>query len=168
MQKHAKQLKCDVNSKQFKDVMRYLWLPRLRERIRAANPGSTAVHHSLAARAGGDQTAHSGSELGQQLLQLDRSPASSGGPVSSFDSASVGTHPSSSVTVTASEDKACDGTQAGQYSDCEYWSNCMEPLPSPCGYPNLGLPEFDWWPSEDLSENLWSMEDNWLIQHQQL
>ncbi|ONK67606.1 uncharacterized protein A4U43_C05F1830 [Asparagus officinalis] len=29
VQKHAKQLKCDVNSKQFKDVMRYLWMPRL-------------------------------------------------------------------------------------------------------------------------------------------
>ena len=36
MQKHAKQLKCDVNSQQFKDVMRYLWMPRLVERIQAA------------------------------------------------------------------------------------------------------------------------------------
>ncbi|XP_042467909.1 transcription factor MYB2-like [Zingiber officinale] len=33
--KHAKQLKCDVNSKKFRDVMRYLWVPRLVERIRA-------------------------------------------------------------------------------------------------------------------------------------
>ncbi|XP_057809772.1 transcription factor MYB108 [Salvia miltiorrhiza] len=36
VQKHAKQLKCDVNSKQFKDTMRYLWMPRLVERIQAA------------------------------------------------------------------------------------------------------------------------------------
>ncbi|CAN0855210.1 Transcription factor MYB2 [Linum grandiflorum] len=35
VQKHAKQLKCDVNSKQFKDTMRYLWMPRLIERIQA-------------------------------------------------------------------------------------------------------------------------------------
>ncbi|XP_047331376.1 transcription factor JAMYB-like [Impatiens glandulifera] len=35
VQKHAKQLKCDVNSKQFKDTMRYLWMPRLAERIQA-------------------------------------------------------------------------------------------------------------------------------------
>ncbi|XP_047336226.1 transcription factor MYB108-like [Impatiens glandulifera] len=35
VQKHAKQLKCDVNSKRFKDTMRYLWMPRLAERIRA-------------------------------------------------------------------------------------------------------------------------------------
>lgn len=45
VQKHAKQLKCDVNSKQFKDTMRYLWMPRLVERIQAANgvqPTATA------------------------------------------------------------------------------------------------------------------------------
>ncbi|XP_073276431.1 transcription factor MYB78-like [Primulina huaijiensis] len=36
VQKHAKQLKCDVNSKQFKDTMRYLWMPRLIERIQAS------------------------------------------------------------------------------------------------------------------------------------
>ncbi|KAL9260472.1 Transcription factor JAMYB-like protein [Drosera capensis] len=36
VQKHAKQLKCDVNSKKFKDTIRYLWVPRLLERIQAA------------------------------------------------------------------------------------------------------------------------------------
>jgi myb proto-oncogene protein len=40
VQKHAKQLKCDVNSQQFKDVMRYLWMPRLVERIQAAAAGA--------------------------------------------------------------------------------------------------------------------------------
>ncbi|XP_010558458.1 PREDICTED: transcription factor MYB108-like [Tarenaya hassleriana] len=42
VQKHAKQLKCDVNSKQFKDTMRYLWMPRLVERIQAAAAKTTA------------------------------------------------------------------------------------------------------------------------------
>ncbi|KAJ6808888.1 transcription factor MYB78-like [Iris pallida] len=42
VQKHAKHLKCDVNSKKFKDVMKHLWMPRLLERIRAANSGSSA------------------------------------------------------------------------------------------------------------------------------
>ncbi|XP_022722578.1 transcription factor MYB108-like [Durio zibethinus] len=41
VQKHAKQLKCDVNSKQFKDTMRYLWMPRLVERIQAAAAAAT-------------------------------------------------------------------------------------------------------------------------------
>jgi transcription factor MYB, plant len=29
VQKHAKQLNCDANSKSFKDAMRYLWMPHL-------------------------------------------------------------------------------------------------------------------------------------------
>ncbi|XP_022151294.1 transcription factor MYB78 [Momordica charantia] len=36
VQKQAKQLKCDVNSKQFRDTMRYVWIPRLLERIQAS------------------------------------------------------------------------------------------------------------------------------------
>ncbi|KAL6645686.1 hypothetical protein ACP70R_017294 [Stipagrostis hirtigluma subsp. patula] len=43
VQKHAKQLKCDVNSQQFKDVMRYLWMPRLVERIQAAAAAGAGV-----------------------------------------------------------------------------------------------------------------------------
>ncbi|XVF22035.1 hypothetical protein REPUB_Repub12eG0139800 [Reevesia pubescens] len=37
VQKQAKQLKCDVNSKQFRDAMRYVWIPRLIERIQASS-----------------------------------------------------------------------------------------------------------------------------------
>nr|URY18837.1 MYB protein [Zanthoxylum bungeanum] len=43
VQKHAKQLKCDVNSKQFKDRMRYLWMPRLIERIQVNNASAAAA-----------------------------------------------------------------------------------------------------------------------------
>ncbi|XP_027934157.1 transcription factor MYB2-like [Vigna unguiculata] len=31
--KQAKQLRCDVNSKEFRDTLRYLWMPRLLERL---------------------------------------------------------------------------------------------------------------------------------------
>ncbi|KAL1341228.1 hypothetical protein HN51_027708 [Arachis hypogaea] len=34
--KQAKQLKCDVNSKQFRDALRYVWMPRLLERLHPA------------------------------------------------------------------------------------------------------------------------------------
>ncbi|XP_022770765.1 transcription factor MYB108-like [Durio zibethinus] len=37
VQKQAKQLKYDVNSQQFRDAMRYVWIPRLIERIRASS-----------------------------------------------------------------------------------------------------------------------------------
>ncbi|GER51760.1 myb domain protein 78 [Striga asiatica] len=47
VQKHAKQLKCDVNSKQFKDTMRYLWMPRLVERIQAANSNQSCTNREL-------------------------------------------------------------------------------------------------------------------------
>ncbi|GAB2217859.1 hypothetical protein Droror1_Dr00001071 [Drosera rotundifolia] len=42
VQKHAKQLKCDVNSKKFKDTIRYLWVPQLLERIQAAAAAAAA------------------------------------------------------------------------------------------------------------------------------
>ncbi|GMJ09235.1 myb domain protein 2, MYB DOMAIN PROTEIN 2 [Hibiscus trionum] len=41
VQKQAKQLKCDVNTKQFKDAMRYVWIPRLIERIRASSQSTS-------------------------------------------------------------------------------------------------------------------------------
>ncbi|WOL19116.1 hypothetical protein Cni_G27913 [Canna indica] len=37
VQKHAKQLPCDANSKTFRDAMRSLWIPRLIDRVRAAS-----------------------------------------------------------------------------------------------------------------------------------
>ncbi|XP_065860272.1 transcription factor MYB78-like [Euphorbia lathyris] len=43
VQKQAKQLKCEVNSKQFRDAMRYVWMPRLVERIQAAAGSSTST-----------------------------------------------------------------------------------------------------------------------------
>lgn len=51
VQKHAKQLKCDVNSKQFKDTMRYLWMPRLVERIQAAAAATTSSQATLSSAA---------------------------------------------------------------------------------------------------------------------
>ncbi|KAA8549050.1 hypothetical protein F0562_000734 [Nyssa sinensis] len=46
VQKVAKQLKCDVNSQQFREAMRSQWLPRLVERIRASSDYSVSrVHH---------------------------------------------------------------------------------------------------------------------------
>ncbi|KAF8039327.1 hypothetical protein BT93_B1762 [Corymbia citriodora subsp. variegata] len=56
VQKHAKQLKCDVNSKQFKDAMRYLWMPRLMERIQAAAAASTSGSASTNATSPGGST----------------------------------------------------------------------------------------------------------------
>ncbi|KAL7123729.1 hypothetical protein ABFS83_14G002200 [Erythranthe nasuta] len=63
VQKHAKQLKCDVNSKQFKDTMRYLWMPRLVERIQSqaqaqAQPNNTSLPSSSSSTTTTDQNIH--------------------------------------------------------------------------------------------------------------
>ncbi|KAK7269583.1 hypothetical protein RIF29_22315 [Crotalaria pallida] len=41
--KQAKQLKCDVNSKQFRDILRYVWMPRLLERAHHASSLSSST-----------------------------------------------------------------------------------------------------------------------------
>ncbi|KAJ1292487.1 hypothetical protein BS78_02G395200 [Paspalum vaginatum] len=43
VQKHARQLNCDVNSQRFKDLMRYIWMPRLIERIGGGSSGDGGV-----------------------------------------------------------------------------------------------------------------------------
>lgn len=51
--KQAKQLKCDVNSKQFRDILRYVWMPRLLERVQSDPNGPddilprNAMHNSV-------------------------------------------------------------------------------------------------------------------------
>ncbi|XP_027352321.1 transcription factor MYB2-like [Abrus precatorius] len=45
--KQAKQLKCDVNSKQFRDTMRFVWMPRMLERIQAQASSGQAQPTSI-------------------------------------------------------------------------------------------------------------------------
>ncbi|KAG2616215.1 transcription factor MYB2-like [Panicum virgatum] len=55
VQKHAKQLRCDVNSRHFRDVVRRVWMPRLVERIQAESSGAGAGAGAGAAAEGGGQ-----------------------------------------------------------------------------------------------------------------
>ncbi|CAI9118910.1 OLC1v1020537C1 [Oldenlandia corymbosa var. corymbosa] len=71
VQKHAKQLKCDVNSKQFKDTMRYLWMPRLVERIQAAAAATTTTTSSAAATTVVNPTSSSSSNYVNNYHQLN-------------------------------------------------------------------------------------------------
>ncbi|CAN6329444.1 unnamed protein product [Urochloa humidicola] len=65
VQKHAKQLNCDANSKRFKDAMRYLWMPHLvdtddhRRRLLLHHGGADDHHHHHAAAAAGMVTSSS-------------------------------------------------------------------------------------------------------------
>ncbi|XP_012069192.2 transcription factor MYB108 [Jatropha curcas] len=68
VQKQAKQLKCDVNSKQFKDSMRYLWMPRLIERIQAASGSSTCQAPVTSGSSMGQAWFTCGSSTGQDQV----------------------------------------------------------------------------------------------------
>ncbi|CAL4922360.1 unnamed protein product [Urochloa decumbens] len=73
VQKHAKQLKCDVNSQQFKDVMRYLWMPRLVERIQAA--AGQQQQHPADAAADTPPMCHGGADDGLYYASPEELPA---------------------------------------------------------------------------------------------
>ncbi|KAK9287584.1 hypothetical protein L1049_017363 [Liquidambar formosana] len=188
VQKHAKQLKCDVNSKQFKDTMRYLWMPRLVERIQAAaasngpsSGGSTAstTTHLLNSNNPNLPTGHVilpptgiGSNFGgAQVNHPSYTPENSSTAASSD---SYGTHVSpvsdltdnySNIPVNYNTNNP-DYFQAGQvgYSDS---------LISPSGYYN---PAMDFQSMEmnnqwldggaDASDNLWNVDDIWFLQQQ--
>ncbi|KAL9332349.1 hypothetical protein ACSQ67_001959 [Phaseolus vulgaris] len=48
--KQAKQLKCDVNSKQFRDTLRFVWMPRMLERIQAQASSSGQAKTTLTSK----------------------------------------------------------------------------------------------------------------------
>ncbi|CAN6331312.1 unnamed protein product [Urochloa humidicola] len=57
VQKHAKQLRCDVNSRQFRDVVRQVWMPRLVERIQAEYSSSAAAAGGVTGGGAGQEAA---------------------------------------------------------------------------------------------------------------
>lgn len=193
VQKHAKQLKCDVNSKQFKDTMRYLWMPRLIERIQAAatataaNTTSTATSATPTATVAAAATHHliNNNDVGARHL-----PMASGVMCNGFGV----THVTQSYTPDNSSTAASSdsfGTQVSPVSDLtnDYYNiqpvnhnpnpdyfqgGYTDSMISPTGYFNQGLDHFQamehnnnqWWDTGDTSDNLWNVEDIWLLQQQ--
>ncbi|XP_009386341.3 transcription factor JAMYB [Musa acuminata AAA Group] len=164
VQKHAKQLKCDVNSKQFKDVMRYLWMPRLVERIRASsgNQVLSTPHEDDTF----PMTCAPQPNQVPELARVKRSPqnSSTAGPSSSSsssDSRGVQFSPPPVSdgyfgSMTGGDDNIGDVIQTGECTG-SWW----ESLPSPGGDTVLGFPELD---QITWGESLWSVEDIWLQQ----
>jgi Myb-like DNA-binding domain len=161
VQKHAKQLKCEVNSQQFKDIMRYLWIPRLVERIQADAGNSSAKMDPSASLLPMDSASH---DFEQMKKNLNHSPEISTTTGSSSDSAGVQlwSPPVSNSCLTDScagqmvEHNYGYGTQEAQFT--ENWSDMFTNL---CGYNDIGLPDFD---MEGLGDSFWNVEDIWLSQ----
>ncbi|CAI0626455.1 unnamed protein product [Linum tenue] len=175
VQKHAKQLKCDVNSKQFKDTMRYLWIPRLVERIQATGAAAAApmidpVTTHVAAGAT-DYTATENSSMA----------------ASSADSFGTQVSPISDMTT---DNYSVPCGQSSDLNSSDYMSNFQgytEQLISPST--NYYNPVWDqqfqdaqqhqnnndvydsnnsvqWMVEGNMSDNLWNTEDNWFLQQQ--
>lgn len=171
VQKHAKQLKCDVNSKQFKDTMRYLWMPRLVERIQAANSAASGqVVPAPAIYAG---------ELGGAQVKTSYTPenSSTGG---SSDSFGAQVSPASDLTADYYSNYPVNSNYNNNNNDANqhYYQvnqgNYYDSLTSPSGYFNPDLQFqaveqssqlFDAG-SGDISDNLWNVEDIWFLQQQ--
>ncbi|XP_034691697.1 transcription factor MYB108-like [Vitis riparia] len=163
VQKQAKQLKCDVNSKQFRDTMRYVWMPRLVERIKAAGGDSTPT-----------APATYGHHMSSQILDMPRNgefglgysdpglrPEFSGGP---SEGSETQVSPVSDMTdyYDFSGGNCSDSQQNGVLSypeQADTSSGCLE---------FEGLEQSNGWSlgGGDSLENLLNDEDIWFLKQQ--
>ncbi|KAM0902884.1 hypothetical protein ACQ4PT_019013 [Festuca glaucescens] len=177
VQKHARQLRCDVNSDRFRDVVRRVWMPRLVERMQA------------------DAAAGAGADVPVTAPAKTMSSPAAVSQYHNFDQASS-TKPSRTVAVTMSPDTS--GTPRSSLSTVEtsqgaYFSPWgaatanVHSTPVECagggglamaGHDHViqgdelsgswsellaatNLPEFE---LGDFDDNLWSLEDVYLQQ----
>lgn len=183
VQKHAKQLKCDVNSKQFKDTMRYLWMPRLVERIQAAatSTGTTTTVSSCYGNTNNIVSSQvmmpraniimcNNFETTTTSVQSINNRPSSITPENSSSSDSFGI----SQVSTLSDLTDCGYNHPPVTNNQDYFqaNQFTESLISPPGYYNPGMdfqsmePNNPWIGGGDVSDNLWNVEDIWFLQQQ--
>ncbi|KAK9075666.1 hypothetical protein SSX86_003992 [Deinandra increscens subsp. villosa] len=195
VQKHAKQLKCDVNSKQFKDTMRYLWMPRLVERIQAAATTTTTSSSTTTSTNSHplNQCNNIDNIVTSQLVLPQAGNSNCGNISSSFGNttqiqAPIYT-PENSSTATVSPDS--DLTDCYFPADLNQNQNLIQQnnpigseftdtLISPSGYFNPWMDyhqamveQNNQWSDggtaggcDDFSDNTWNVEDIWFLKQQ--
>ncbi|CAL5060949.1 unnamed protein product [Urochloa decumbens] len=171
VQKHARQLNCDVNSQQFKDLMRYLWMPRLLERIGAGDDDSpmpqaeqqlpaawpvddVEVELSCATAASSSSVSTDGTQ--QQQQQIVSPPPPPPATSAAFAESSYSYSNNSNMWDTLCQPpQATPQLVAGAETACS-WSD--ESLLAPCLYGDMGLPE--------LGDTMWGggADDLWYTQ----
>ena len=156
VQKHAKQLKCDVNSKQFKDTMRYLWMPRLVERIQAA--ATTTITTAIP------------NNMNMSSSQGMVPPLENSSTAASSDS--FGTQISPVSDMTDYYNDPVNNNRNQDYDQVNQINYVPDSLTSPSGYFHHGL-DFQareqnpqCFGSGDTFDNLWNVEDIWFLQQQ--
>ncbi|CAN6219994.1 unnamed protein product [Urochloa humidicola] len=154
VQKHARQLNCDVNSQQFKDLMRYLWMPRLLERIGAGDDAPPQAEQQLPAAAWpvddaelelSCTTAGSSSSVSTDGTQHQQKQFVSPPPATSAGNDGPYSYSNNSNTAAAMWDTLCQPPQlvaAGAETACS-WSDESLLAPGVFGdMVGMGLPEF--------------------------
>ncbi|CAO2173912.1 unnamed protein product [Urochloa humidicola] len=178
VQKHAKQMGCDVGSGRFHDVVRNLWMPRLVERIHAsdsaaaASAGGASQYYS-ASPAPACQSAAApaivGSNCGARAPSPDAASCVTGSSSSSstsWEASPAAQFQSSSPPVmpagwTAAEqcqeiNGGCSSATSGDDMFDESWSELLARA-SLDGADSAGLPDFGL--GETTRDNWWSLDD---------
>ncbi|WVZ90771.1 hypothetical protein U9M48_037040 [Paspalum notatum var. saurae] len=181
VQKHAKQLNCDANSKRFKDAMRYLWMPHLVDadahRARLLHAAAATHHHaalSSAAGAGGVLTSSSSADSFATAESYDDGAAGL---------YAAGVHAGEMLVVDGAGD--CWAAAAAQEASQGMWPSAaadhhqqqhqsaaaarhMHQLAAAGGHHQFQDAELSGWVqgfSEGIiTENFWALEDIWKIQ----
>ncbi|XP_071706643.1 transcription factor MYB78-like [Rutidosis leptorrhynchoides] len=192
VQKHAKQLKCDVNSKQFKDTMRYLWMPRLVERIQAAATTTTTTTTTGGSSSSTTTTSTATTTNSyQQLVLPDQNNTNCDNICSNHGNTQITpnyTPENSSNTVVSpvSDLTECyypanqDLFQQNNNNNNTFSNGFTDAMISPSGYYNQEMQfqamidhqQNNQWTDggngggDDFSDNLWNVEDIWYLKQQ--
>ncbi|TVU23398.1 hypothetical protein EJB05_25761 [Eragrostis curvula] len=130
VQKHARQLGCDVNSRRFKDAMAYLWMPRLAERAsqshHAAAPMVAAGNNTAPALpcAAASVIASGNNCLAKNNYYYEHSPGVSGSNCVVPSSSSSDSSLTSTDSTAAAHDEKSVQLQHGNGGDC--WATTMQ------------------------------------------
>ncbi|XP_031274133.1 transcription factor MYB108-like [Pistacia vera] len=162
VQKQAKQLKCDVNSKQFRDAMRYVWMPRLLERIQATTHSSTGQPTSNVTTTTTESTSTHADIYTSQVYNSTES----GSEPSFMPELSVASWDSVDAHVSPASDTNLDNSQNWSEFYPDNMSGCVSGSWD-WSKPGLDIHSFEtqnnneWLGGDESLESLWNDENVW-------
>ncbi|KAL6228223.1 hypothetical protein ACLB2K_002177 [Fragaria x ananassa] len=176
VQKQAKHLNCDVNSKQFQDAMRYVWIPRLMERIRASPDSTTLLSGQTTATA--TATATSFTPTDDYSLSDQSNTAAAGSThylpeTSGTSSGSTGLQDCLNYIGEPTRTEFSElinyyPTNGQYYSSTNYGSGCYQ-LDDSDFQGSEQIESSNSWSTpggDDSVDNLWNEENIWFLQQQ--
>jgi myb proto-oncogene protein len=186
VQKHAKQLNCDANSKRFKDAMRYLWMPHLVDIDIAAVAADDHHHLSLlhhqqqqvaVAGAGNGDLAAAGYAATKdvQLHALSSGMAAMTTTTSSSDSLASESYEdggglfanvrTGEMLMSGGDWAAQEANNQGLWPSSDYDQSMQ--VQAAAGGGQFQDPELSGWVqgfSESITDNFWALEEIWKMQ----